>query len=161
MQNINKRAYIYIPQQYDYEIVHRLVAELTRDGKKIKARNLAISVLNLYENKTGRTLQNDYSTLSSKIFFGYQLLPVRLGAITHRVPQLLDPVKALNRSYKRMFNIARTVKKGRGIADRIVNEIIETMAGSSATCLKLKDLKRTAEHNKTYEYMLKRIPRAK
>lgn len=152
-----RKAFVYVPKEYDCYLTRKLIGELTKDGKKTRARDFAIQILDGVMKELEITeVKEVESKLEERILLSFEFKPYRLGAYKYRIPSPISYEKSRKQSFKRCFKLALKQKTNK-IVDKVRMEFVDIIKNNAgATIQKVAELNKLANANKAYQYLLHR-----
>jgi small subunit ribosomal protein S7 len=137
---------------YTSELVGRFTNYVMQDGKKTKAQKVVYGALELVKKNTKG--QNPLKVLDEAIKHSSPLLEVRsrrVGGATYQVPREVRPNRRIALAMKWIIGAARG-KKGKPMAEKLSEEILQASRGEGAAVKKRDDTHKMAEANRAFAH---------
>ncbi|HEX4104293.1 MAG TPA: 30S ribosomal protein S7 [Candidatus Paceibacterota bacterium] len=142
---------------YQQDVVHgrvelgRFINYVMKDGKKSTAERLVYGAL---EQVKAATKQDPIAVFEKAIENASPLLEVRskrVGGANYQVPTEVRPERRFILAIRWIIGAARS-KKGKGMADKLAEEIIAASKNEGNAIKKKQEMHRTAEANRAFAH---------
>lgn len=139
-------------EKYDSIVVSKFINYVMRDGKKSIAKKIVYEALEIVAQKLKLTKpETVISEVISKVAPLVEVQSKRIGGANYQVPIEVKEPRRTALAMRWILGSARSVK-GKPMAQKLAQEIIDTMQGSSTSLKKREDVHRMAEANRAFAH---------
>lgn len=131
--------------------VAKFINYVMSDGKKTTAEKVVYNAFELMETKTKKPALELFDTAIKNVAPTLEVKSKRVGGANYQVP---IPVRGERRFYLAchwILGAART-KKGRGMKDKLAEELMAAAEGTGEAMKKKQDVQRMAEANRAFAH---------
>ncbi len=136
---------------YKSKVVTKLINTIMLDGKKGTAQGIVYAAFNEIKEKTGKEPIEVFNAALENIKPDVEVKSRRVGGSNYQVPVEVTPARQQALALRWLTKYSRE-RGGKGMADKLANEIIDASNGTGATVKKREDTHRMAEANKAYAH---------
>ena len=136
---------------YKSKVVTKLVNTIMLDGKKGTAQGIVYEAFNQIKEKTGKDAIAVFEKALENIKPDVEVKSRRVGGSNYQVPVEVTPARKQALALRWLTKYSRE-RGGKGMAEKLANEIIDASNGTGATVKKREDTHRMAEANKAYAH---------
>ena len=148
--NIAKRDVLPDPI-YNSKVVTKLINQIMQDGKKGTAQKILYEAFDIIKEKTGKDPIEVYNQALENIKPALEVKNRRVGGSNYQVPIEVSEDRAQTLALRWLVNYAR-LRNGRGMAEKIANEIIDAANETGGAFKKREDTHKMAEANKAFAH---------
>ncbi|MCM8804011.1 MAG: 30S ribosomal protein S7 [Candidatus Omnitrophica bacterium] len=138
------------PRYNDYEVA-KFVNKLMWDGKKLKAYNIFYTAMDIIKERTKQDPLVIFKKALSNVKPKLEVRPRRVGGATYQIPMEVPPHRSLSLAIRWIVESARS-RKGKPMAERLVDEILEAAKGEGPSVKKKEDTHKMAESNRAFAH---------
>ena len=147
---IAKREVLPDPK-YNNKVVTKLINNIMLDGKKGVAQRICYDAFDIVQEKTGRDPIEVFEESLNNIMPVLEVKARRVGGATYQVPMEVRPERRQTLGLRWLVGYARE-RNERTMAERLANEIIDSINDTGAAFKKKEDTHRMAEANKAFAH---------
>ena len=136
---------------YKSKVVTKLINTIMLDGKKGTAQNILYEAFEIIEKQTGKNAMDVYTEALKNISPALEVKSRRVGGSNYQVPTEVTDERAQTLALRWLVNYAR-LRKGKGMAINLANEIIDASNGEGGAVKKREDTHKMAEANKAFAH---------
>ncbi len=136
---------------YKSKVVTKLINSMMIDGKRGKAQTILYDAFNMIKEKTGKEPMEVFNQALENIKPALEVKSRRVGGSNYQVPIEVSEERAQVLGLRWLVNYAR-LRGGKGMAEKLANEIIDASNGTGASVKKREDTHRMAEANKAFAH---------
>ncbi len=136
---------------YKSKVVTKLINSMMIDGKRGKAQTILYDAFKMIEEKTGKDPMEVFNQALENIKPALEVKSRRVGGSNYQVPIEVSEERAQVLGLRWLVNYAR-LRGGKGMAERLANEIIDASNNTGAAVKKREDTHRMAEANKAFAH---------
>lgn len=136
---------------YQDEEVSKLINKVMQDGKKSTAQKIVYDAFEFIKEKTKKEPLEIFKKAIENSSPLLEVKPKRIGGATYQVPMEVRQERKLFLALKWIIDGARA-KKGKGMAERLGEEILSASNNEGAAMKKKNDMHRMAEANKAFAH---------
>ena len=136
---------------YKSKVVTKLINTIMLDGKKGTAQGIVYEAFNQIKEKTGKDAIEVFNEALENIKPDVEVKSRRVGGSNYQVPVEVTPARSQALALRWLTKYSRE-RGGKGMAEKLANEIIDASNGTGATVKKREDTHRMAEANKAYAH---------
>ena len=137
---------------YNSKLVTKLINSIMLDGKKGTAQKILYDAFNMVKEKTGKEPMEVFNQALENIKPALEVKARRVGGSNVQVPIEVSEERSQVLGLRWLTQYAR-LRGGRGMAEKLANEIIDASNGTGASVKKREDTHRMAEANKAFAHM--------
>jgi small subunit ribosomal protein S7 len=138
------------PRYNDYEVA-KFVNKLMWDGKKTLAYRIFYTAMDIIKEKTNQDPLNVFKKALNNVKPKLEVRPRRVGGATYQIPMEVPAHRSLSLAIRWMVESARS-RKGKPMALRLVDEILEAARGEGPSVKKKEDTHKMAESNRAFAH---------
>ena len=138
------------PRYNDYE-VSKFVNLLMWDGKKNLAYAIFYKSMDMIKKKTNQDPISVFKKALGNVKPRVEVRARRVGGATYQIPVEVQPDRSLALAIKWILSNVRA-RKGKSIAEKLVDEFIESAKGEGASVKKKEDTHKMAESNRAFAH---------
>ena len=136
---------------YKSKVVAKLINTIMLDGKKGTAQTIVYEAFDTVKEKTGKDALDVFNEAMNNIKPELEVKSRRVGGSNYQVPIEVTPARGLTLALRWITKYSRE-RGGKGMADKLANEIIDASNGTGASVKKREDTHRMAEANKAFAH---------
>lgn len=137
---------------YNSKVVTKLINSIMLDGKKGTAQKILYDAFEMVKEKTGKEPMEVFNQALENIKPALEVKARRVGGSNVQVPIEVSEERSQVLGLRWLTQYAR-LRGGRGMAEKLANEIIDASNGTGASVKKHEDTHRMAEANKAFAHM--------
>ena len=137
---------------YNSKVVTKLINSIMLDGKKGTAQKILYDAFEMVKEKTGKEPMEVFNQALENIKPALEVKARRVGGSNVQVPIEVSEERSQVLGLRWLTQYAR-LRGGRGMAEKLANEIIDASKGTGASVKKREDTHRMAEANKAFAHM--------
>ena len=137
---------------YNSKVVTKLINSIMLDGKKGTAQKILYDAFEMVKEKTGKEPMEVFNQALENIKPALEVKARRVGGSNVQVPIEVSEERSQVLGLRWLTQYAR-LRGGRGMAEKLANEIIDASNGTGASVIKREDTHRMAEANKAFAHM--------
>lgn len=136
-----------------YQNVHisMLVSRMMRGGKKSVATRIMYDALAMIEEKAKRNPVEILEQGLRNVAPAIEVKPMRVGGATYQVPVEVASQRGLTLAMRWILENARK-RGGRGMSDKLANELLDASNNQGASVKKKEDTHRMADANRAFAH---------
>ncbi len=136
---------------YNSKIITKLVNQIMQDGKKGTAQRIVNEAFDIINKKTNEDPINIFNKAIENIKPVLEVKSRRVGGSNYQVPIEVNETRSLTLALRWLVNYAKN-RNGRGMAEKLANEIIDAANGTGGAVKKREDTHKMAEANKAFAH---------
>ncbi len=136
---------------YKSKVVTKLINAIMKDGKKGTAEKILYGSFEIVREKTGKDPMEVYESALENIKPALEVKSRRVGGANVQVPIEVSEERAQTLALRWLVNYARN-GRGRTMAEKLANEIMDAAEGTGGAVKKREDTHRMAEANKAFAH---------
>ncbi len=136
---------------YGDQIVTRFMNKIMLDGKKATAEQIVYGAFEVIEQRTGDDPLKVFRRAIENVMPLVEVKSRRVGGSTYQVPIEVRNERRLALAMRWIIGFSRS-RKGRPMAERLANELIEASHNRGTAVKKKEDTHRMAEANKAFSH---------
>ncbi|MFZ4813622.1 MAG: 30S ribosomal protein S7 [Phototrophicaceae bacterium] len=142
-----------IPADKTYNNTHitMLINRMMYGGKKSVAQRIMYTALDLISERVKKDPVEVMEAALRNVTPAVEVKPRRVGGSTYQVPTQVEPYRATTLAMRWLLDNARK-RGGRGMADKLANELMDAYNNTGATVKKKDDTHRMAEANRAFAH---------
>jgi small subunit ribosomal protein S7 len=138
------------PKYKDYEVA-KFVNKIMWDGKKSLAYKIFYTAMDIIKEKTKEDPLSVFKKALNNVKPRLEVRPRRVGGATYQIPMEVPPHRSLSLAIRWIVESARS-RKGKPMAERLAEELIEASQGQGASVKKKEDTHKMAEANRAFAH---------
>ena len=146
------KKYVLPDPIYNSKVVTKLINSIMLDGKKGTAQKILYDAFEMVKEKTGKEPMEVFNQALENIKPALEVKARRVGGSNVQVPIEVSEERSQVLGLRWLTQYAR-LRGGRGMAEKLANEIIDASNGTGASVKKREDTHRMAEANKAFAHM--------
>jgi len=131
--------------------VTKLVNYIMQDGKKTTAQRVVYNAFDIITEKTQRDPLEVFETAMKNVMPSLEVKSKRVGGANYQVPMPVRGDRRYVLAFRWIIKAART-KKGRPMAQKLADEIINASNNEGDAIKKKQDVQRMAEANRAFAH---------
>ena len=136
---------------YNSKIVTKLINAVMLDGKKGTSEKIIYEAFDIIKEKTGKNPVEVFDAAMENIMPLLEVKSRRVGGSNYQVPIEVRPDRRQTLGLRWLVNYAKN-RSGRGMANKLANEIMDAANGVGAAVKKREDTHKMAEANKAFAH---------
>ncbi len=136
---------------YKSKVVTKLINAIMKDGKKGTAEKILYGSFEIIREKTSKDPMEVYESALENIKPALEVKSRRVGGANVQVPIEVSEERAQTLALRWLVNYARN-GRGRTMAEKLANEIMDAAEGTGGAVKKREDTHRMAEANKAFAH---------
>ncbi|MBP8618027.1 MAG: 30S ribosomal protein S7 [Candidatus Pacebacteria bacterium] len=148
-------------KQYEPDLVYknpevtRFINYLMKDGEKSVARQVFYKAMNIIEEQSQQDPLKVFELAVANTTPELEITTRRIGGANYQIPRPVPEFRKTTLAFKWLIAVSRS-KKGKSMAARLAEEIINASKGEGSAVKKKLDTERMAEANRAFASMLKK-----
>ena len=136
---------------YNSKVVTKLINQIMLDGKKGIAQNILYDAFKQIEEKTKKDPMEVFNEALDNIMPALEIKSRRVGGSSYPVPMEVREDRRQTLGLRWLVQYAKN-RNGKGMADKLANEIMDAANGTGGAVKKREDTHRMAEANKAFAH---------
>ena len=136
---------------YNSKVVTKLINAVMLDGKKGTAEKIVYDAFDQIKEKTGKNPEEVFNAAMENIMPLLEVKSRRVGGSNYQVPIEVRPDRRQTLGLRWLIQYSKN-RSGRGMANKLANEIIDASNGTGAAVKKREDTHKMAEANKAFAH---------
>ena len=136
---------------YNSKVVTKLINAVMLDGKKGTAEKIVYEAFDQIKEKTGKDPLEVFNAAMENIMPLLEVKSRRVGGSNYQVPIEVRPDRRQTLGLRWLVNYAKN-RSGRGMANKLANEIMDAANGVGGAVKKREDTHKMAEANKAFAH---------
>ena len=136
---------------YNSKVVTKLINQIMLDGKKGIAQSILYDAFEIVKEKTGKDPMEVFETALENIEPALEIKSRRIGGSNYPVPMEVRPERRQALGLRWLVQYAKN-RNGRGMAEKLANEIMDAANNTGGAVKKREDTHRMAEANKAFAH---------
>ncbi len=136
---------------YNSKIVTKLINQIMSDGKRGTASKILYEAFDIIKETTKENPLDIYNNALKNIAPALEVKSRRVGGSNYQVPLEVSDERSQSLALRWLVNYAR-LRNGRGMAEKLANEIMDAANGIGGAVKKREDTHKMAEANKAYAH---------
>ena len=128
-----------------------LINRMMRGGKKSTAQRIMYEALDIIEAKLKRNPIEVMEQGLRNVIPSVEVKPMRVGGSTYQVPVDVPAERGITLAMRWLLENARN-RGGRGMSEKLANELMDAASGQGASVKKKDDTHRMAEANRAFAH---------
>lgn len=137
--------------KYNSVTVAMLINRMMRGGKKSTAQRIMYEALDIIEAKLKRNPIEVMEQGIRNVIPAIEVKPMRVGGATYQVPVDVPADRGMTLAMRWLLENARN-RGGRGMPEKLANELMDAASGQGASVKKKDDTHRMAEANRAFAH---------
>jgi len=146
-----KRHQIEPDPKYGNVDISKFINQIMKNGKKTVARKIVYGAFDIVEKKTKKDSVEVFERAVSNASPMIEVKSKRVGGATYQVPVEVKGSRKLTLAFRWIIGAARS-KKGRPMAEKLAQEIIDAASNTGAAIKKKTDTHKMAEANRAFAH---------
>ena len=136
---------------YESKIVTKLINAVMLDGKKGTAEKIIYEAFDIIKEKTGKNPVEVFDAAMENIMPLLEVKSRRVGGSNYQVPMEVRSDRRQTLGLRWLVNYSKN-RSGRGMANKLANEIMDAANGVGGAVKKREDTHKMAEANKAFAH---------
>ena len=136
---------------YNSKVVTKLINAVMLDGKKGTSEKIIYEAFDIIKEKTGKNPVEVFDAAMENIMPLLEVKSRRVGGSNYQVPIEVRPDRRQTLGLRWLVNYAKN-RSGRGMANKLANEIMDVANGIGGAVKKREDTHKMAEANKAFAH---------
>ena len=136
---------------YKSKVVTKLINSIMVDGKKGKAEKILYEAFEIVKAKTNQDPREVFNKAVENIKPTLEVKSRRVGGSNYQIPVEVSAERSQTLGLRWLTQYAR-LRGGKGMAEKLANEIIDAANNTGAAVKKREDTYRMAEANKAFAH---------
>ena len=136
---------------YNSKVVTKLINAVMLDGKKGTSEKIIYEAFDIIKDKTGKNPVEVFDAAMENIMPLLEVKSRRVGGSNYQVPIEVRPDRRQTLGLRWLVNYAKN-RSGRGMANKLANEIMDAANGVGGAVKKREDTHKMAEANKAFAH---------
>ena len=136
---------------YNSKVVTKLINAVMLDGKKGTSEKIIYEAFDIIKEKTGKNPVEVFDAAMENIMPLLEVKSRRVGGSNYQVPIEVRPDRRQTLWLRWLVNYAKN-RSGRGMANKLANEIMDAANGVGGAVKKREDTHKMAEANKAFAH---------
>ena len=136
---------------YNSKVVTKLINAVMLDGKKGTAEKIIYEAFDIIKEKTGKNPVEVFEAAMENIMPLLEVKSRRVGGSNYQVPIEVRPDRRQTLGLRWLVNYSKS-RSGRGMANKLANEIMDAANGVGGAVKKREDTHKMAEANKAFAH---------
>jgi small subunit ribosomal protein S7 len=137
--------------KYNSVTVAMMINRMMRGGKKSTAQRIMYEALDIIEAKLKRNPIEVMEQGIRNVIPAIEVKPMRVGGATYQVPVDVPADRGMTLAMRWLLENARN-RGGRGMPEKLANELMDAASGQGASVKKKDDTHRMAEANRAFAH---------
>ncbi|HOL21817.1 MAG TPA: 30S ribosomal protein S7 [bacterium] len=137
--------------KYNDPEVFAFINVLMKDGKKSVACRRFYDAMDIIAERTKEEPLSVFKKALNNVKPKLEVRPRRVGGATYQIPVEVPPRRSLALAIRWIIEAARS-RKGKGIAEKLVDEFLEAAKGEGTSVKKKEDTHKMAESNRAFAH---------
>ena len=136
---------------YNSKVVTKLINAVMLDGKKGTAEKIIYEAFDIIKEKTGKNPVEVFEAAMENIMPLLEVKSRRVGGSNYQVPIEVRADRRQTLGLRWLVNYSKS-RSGRGMANKLANEIMDAANGVGGAVIKREDTHKMAEANKAFAH---------
>ena len=137
--------------KYNSELVARFINRLMERGKKSLATSILYDAFDIIEERTNANPLEVFRQAVENVTPVLEVRPRRVGGATYQIPVEVRPERRTSLAIRWLVQTAKS-RKGKPMAEKLADELIDASRNTGATVKKKEDTHRMAEANRAFAH---------
>lgn len=138
-------------EKYNSELVARFINRLMQQGKKSVAARIAYDAFDIMEERTHRNPLEVFQQAVENATPSLEVRARRVGGATYQIPIEVRPERRTSLAIRWLIQASKS-RKGRPMAERLADELMDAARNTGTTVKKREDTHKMAEANKAFAH---------
>ena len=138
-------------EKYNSELVSRFINRLMLHGKKSVSTRIMYDAFDIIEERTHRNPLEVFNQAIENATPVLEVRPRRVGGATYQIPVEVRPERRTSLAIRWIIRAAQA-RKGRPLADRLADELMDAARNTGTTVKKKEDTHKMAEANRAFAH---------
>ena len=138
-------------EKYDSELVARFINRLMQQGKKSVAARIVYDAFDIIEERTHRNPLEVFQQAVDNATPALEVRPRRVGGATYQIPVEVRPERRTSLAIRWLIQASKA-RKGRPMAERLADELMDASRNTGITVKKREDTHKMAEANRAFAH---------
>ena len=138
-------------EKYDSELVARFINRLMQQGKKSVAARIVYDAFDIIEERTHRNPLEVFQQAVDNATPALEVRPRRVGGATYQIPVEVRPERRTSLAIRWLIQASKA-RKGRPMAERLADELMDASRNTGTTVKKREDTHKMAEANRAFAH---------
>jgi small subunit ribosomal protein S7 len=138
-------------ERYDSELVSRFINRLMLHGKRSVATSIMYGAFDIIGERTHRNPLDVFNQAVENATPVLEVRPRRVGGATYQIPVEVRPERRTSLAIRWIIRAAQA-RKGRPLADRLADELMDAARNTGTTVKKKEDTHKMAEANRAFAH---------
>jgi small subunit ribosomal protein S7 len=140
--------------KYNRVDVAKFINYVMKDGKKSTAQNIVYSAFAIMAEQTKQDPVEIFDTAIKNLEPAVEVRSRRVGGGNYQVPVTVNPNRRFNLACRWLLEAARG-QKGKPMAEKLANELLNAYKKEGAAIKKKMDVYRMAEANRAFSHLIR------
>ncbi len=137
---------------FDSVLVAKFINAIMQRGKKSVAQKIVYGAFGIIKEQTKQEPIDIFERAIDEVAPKVEVRPQRVGGATYQVPREVKEKRALSLAMRWLIEAAQK-KKGRKMAEKLADEIIQASKGEGEAVKKRINVHKMAEANRAFAYL--------
>lgn len=137
--------------QYNNLVIGKFINQVMKDGKKTVARKIVYSTFDIIQEQTKKDPLEVFETAIKNASPLLEVKSKRVGGATYQVPVEVKGDRKITLAFRWILGAARS-KKGKPMAEKLAQELIDAANNTGVAIKKRTDTHRMAEANRAFAH---------
>lgn len=138
-------------EKYNSELVARFINRLMQQGKKSIAAGIAYDAFDIMEERTHRNPLEVFQQAVDNATPSLEVRARRVGGATYQIPVEVRPERRTSLAIRWLIQASKA-RKGRPMAERLADELMDAARNTGTTVKKREDTHKMAEANRAFAH---------
>jgi small subunit ribosomal protein S7 len=138
-------------EKYSSELVSRFINRLMLHGKRSVATSIMYGAFDIIGERTHRNPLDVFNQAVENATPVLEVRPRRVGGATYQIPVEVRPERRTSLAIRWIIRAAQA-RKGRPLADRLADELMDAARNTGTTVKKKEDTHKMAEANRAFAH---------
>ena len=138
-------------EKYNSELVARFINRLMQKGKKSTSARIVYDAFDIMEERTHRNPLEVFQQAVDNATPALEVRARRVGGATYQIPVEVRPERRTSLAIRWLIQAAKT-RKGRPMAERLADELMDAARNTGTTVKKREDTHKMAEANRAFAH---------
>jgi small subunit ribosomal protein S7 len=143
-----------VDPKFGSPVVGKLINTVMLDGKKQTAQTIVYNALDLIESKMKKPAMEVFDEAMKNVSPTLEVKSKRVGGANYQVPLQVRAERRIQLAFRWMLTAARS-RKGKPMAERLAQEIMDAAQNQGEAVKKKMDVHRMAEANRAFAHFAK------
>ena len=138
-------------EKYNSELVARFINRLMQQGKKSVAAGIVYDAFDIMEERTHRNPLEVFQQAVDNATPSLEVRARRVGGATYQIPVEVRPERRTSLAIRWLIQASKA-RKGRPMAERLADELMDAARNTGTTVKKREDTHKMAEANRAFAH---------